>query len=226
MKLSTVLACLGLICAAPPALTQATAVQVPAGDLADAVESLGKQTGVNVLYPGDLLKGRTTAGVAGTLSPAEAFTTLLEGTSLTVTQENGAMRIAQVSSPVLVAAPPEAARTSAKVPEKSTCRNVSSLAGVVQSMCGTPEQWTEFDSRMAKLDKGFSCKPMKGSIPLCLFAKQWQNLQRDKTLRYGTVDTRGDEAQRSAMDINRNDSANVSLSVRDSLATNGGTPLP
>jgi hypothetical protein len=52
--LSTALACLGLICTATPALSQT--VNIAAGDLGDAVESLGKQTGVNVLYPGELLK--------------------------------------------------------------------------------------------------------------------------------------------------------------------------
>ena len=223
----TVLACLGLICAAPSALAQVQ-VNVAAGDLEDAVESLGKQAGVNVLYPGDLLKGRTTTGVAGTLSPAEAFSSLLEGTSLTATQEYGAMRIAQ-ASPRPVAAPPEAAKTSAQalhITAKSTCRNVSSLTGVVQSMCGTAAQWAEFDSRMAKLDKGFSCKPMKDSVPLCLFARQWQNLEREQTLRHGTVQNGGDEAQRSAMEISRNNAGNVALDVRDSLATTGGTPIP
>jgi hypothetical protein len=93
-------------------------------------------------------------------------------------------------------------------------------------MCGTIAQWAEFDSRMAQLDKGFRCKPMKGSVPLCLFARQWQNLERDRTLRYGVQGGFGDEARRSAMEINRNNAGIIELSVRDSLATTGGTPIP
>jgi hypothetical protein len=225
---STVFACLGLICAAPVALAQT--VNVAAGELEDAVESLGRQTGVNVLYPGDLLKGRTT-GVAGTLSPAQAFAVLLEGTSLTATQEYGAMRIAQASPPRPVAAPPEAVKSSAQAPaqstEKSTCRNVSSLTGVVQSMCGTAAQWAEFDRRMVKLDKGFSCKPVPGSRPLCLFAKQWQYVERNNLLRSNAPGQNGfglvDGARESAMAIEHNEYNAVRQDLLDSA---NGRPLP
>ena len=96
----TLLACFSVLCASP-AMAQVR-VHVDAGDLEDAVESLGKQAEQNVLYPGDLLKGRSTAGVDGTLSPTEAFSRLLEGTSLTVMEEHGALRIAQ--------APPDSSR--------------------------------------------------------------------------------------------------------------------
>jgi Secretin and TonB N terminus short domain len=229
-SLPTVLACLGLLCAASPALAQVQ-VNVAAGDLADAVESLGKQSGVNVIYPGDLLEGRTTAGVSGTLSPEVAFAILLEGTSLAATQESGAMRIAQAPPPRLVAASPGAVETpvqvpakSAQVPETTTCRNVSSLTGVVQSMCGTPAQWAEFDSGMAKLDKGFSCKPMKGSVPLCLFAKQWQHVERNRMLRGNTLQNGfGDGAQRSAMAI---ENSEYNAVRQDLIDSSNGQPSP
>ena len=237
---STFLVCLGLICAAPVALTQvqpqpqpepAIKVNVAAGDLEDAVESLGRQSGVNVLYTGDLLKGRTTGGVAGTMPAAEAFAKVLEGTSLTLTQEHGAMRIAQALQALSVAAPSEAVKTSAQAPVKSalksTCRNVSSLTGVVQSMCGTAAQWTEFESRMVKLDKGFSCKPVPGSRPLCLFAKQWQYVERNNLLRSNTPGQNGfglvDGARESAMAIEHNDANRVR---QDLLDTAPALPLP
>jgi hypothetical protein len=131
------------------------------------------------------------------------------------------MRIAQ-ASPAQVAAPPEAVKTSAQTPAKptakSTCRNVSSLTGVVQSMCGTAAQWAEFDSRMVKLDKGFSCRPVPGSRPLCLFARQWQYVERNDLLRANkTPNGFDDGAQRSAMAIEHNE-ANA---VRQDLLNSG-----
>lgn len=70
-------------------------VSVPAGDLIDAIESLAKQSGVDVVYPSALLKGRRTRGVDGTLEPAEAFRRLLEGTSLQLSEEGSALLITQ-----------------------------------------------------------------------------------------------------------------------------------
>ncbi len=94
--------CVAWMGLALPALAEAqregaSQIHVAAGDLDDAVEVLAKQTGVNVMYAGDVLDGRKTAGVDGTLSPNEAFGKLLEGTSLKFTDERGALRIAQAS---------------------------------------------------------------------------------------------------------------------------------
>lgn len=66
---------------------------VPAGDLIDALESLAKQCGVEVIYPSDQLEGRTTRGVSGTLESQQAFRTLLEGTPLVLREESGALLI-------------------------------------------------------------------------------------------------------------------------------------
>lgn len=71
------------------------AVNVPAGDLIDAVESLAKQYGVDVIYPSGPLKGRTTPGLSGTLEPMDAFKRLLDGTPLTLSEEGGALLITQ-----------------------------------------------------------------------------------------------------------------------------------
>lgn len=108
----------------------------------------------------------------------------------------------------------------------SSCRNVTSLEGRVQSMCATPAQWAEFDSRMAQLDQGFSCRPVKGSQPLCLFARQWKYVERTNALRAGALSNGSDEATRSAMAISQNDYATIRLGMIDSLATTGGTPIP
>jgi iron complex outermembrane receptor protein len=70
-------------------------ITVPAGDLTLALESLAKQAHVELVYQTEELKGMHTNGVSGNLSPQEAVTKLLEGTSLTVrTDSSGAMLIA------------------------------------------------------------------------------------------------------------------------------------
>src|SRR5882724_6485545 len=57
-------------------------VNVPAGDLTAALELLEKQSGVEIVYRPELLKGLHTAGVKGTLSSEDAVTRLLKGTTL------------------------------------------------------------------------------------------------------------------------------------------------
>ena len=109
MKTFPTLCCIGLICIASTAIAD---VHVPPGDLGDAVESLARQTRVNVLYPGALLDGRKTAGVAGPLSPTEAFGKLLEGSPLVVTEERGALRIANAAD----SNPSERQASAAQVP--------------------------------------------------------------------------------------------------------------
>jgi iron complex outermembrane receptor protein len=58
------------------------AVDVPAGDLIEAIELLVRQSGVEVIYRPEQLKGLRTSGVQGTLTAADAVAKLLEGTSL------------------------------------------------------------------------------------------------------------------------------------------------
>lgn len=91
-----------MICAAALAVAETPleitrAVNVPAGDLMDALESLARQCGVDVIYPGGLLKGRKTQGVNGTLEPVDAFKRLLEGAPLVLSEEGGALLITQAA---------------------------------------------------------------------------------------------------------------------------------
>jgi hypothetical protein len=121
-------------------------------------------------------------------------------------------------------APTGAALDPAQPVADSSCRNVTSLTGKVQPLCGTAAEWAEFDSRMAQLDQGFSCKPVKGSQPLCLFARQWEHVNRRKALLSGPLPNGfGDEAQRSAMAIEHNEYAAARQDLIDSAA---GRPLP
>lgn len=73
-----------------------TAVDIPSGDLAAALEAYAKQTGLELVFRADQLKGLRTRGVQGVLSPQDAITRLLEGTNLRLQQDQatGAMVIA------------------------------------------------------------------------------------------------------------------------------------
>lgn len=62
-------------------------VDVPAGDLATAVETLRRQTGGEILFRADQLRGVRTAGVRGELDPAEALDRVLEGTGFSTERD-------------------------------------------------------------------------------------------------------------------------------------------
>ncbi|MEJ1964919.1 MAG: STN domain-containing protein [Gammaproteobacteria bacterium] len=106
-----ILALLCMVPAAVPAIAEAPkSVNVPAGELIDALESLAKQCGVDIIYPSSQLKGRRTQGVNGMLPPTDAFKRLLEGTPLVLREEGGALPITQAASasmPATVAQSPE-----------------------------------------------------------------------------------------------------------------------
>ena len=69
-------------------------IDVPAGDLTSALESLARQSGIELVYRIEELKGLRTRGVAGNLTPVQAVTRLLEGTPLVIrTDASGAILI-------------------------------------------------------------------------------------------------------------------------------------
>jgi Secretin and TonB N terminus short domain len=90
------------------------AVSVPAGDLSEALELLARQYGVDVIYPSEQLKGKKTQGVVGTFEPTQAFTKLLDGTSLTLSEEGGALLIVPRTNH---ARPPPGRRISEPLPQ-------------------------------------------------------------------------------------------------------------
>lgn len=75
--------------------SEARNFNIPPGDLAPALESLAKETGLELIFQPDELKGMRTQGVSGTLSPQEAVAKLINGTRLTIrTDSAGAILIA------------------------------------------------------------------------------------------------------------------------------------
>jgi hypothetical protein len=120
-------------------------------------------------------------------------------------------------------APPGAAHDPAQPVADAGCRDVTSLEGKVQTYCGTPEQWARFDSQMAALGQGFSCKPVKGARPLCLFARQWDYVSQVNAMRTGLAPSNFFEGSKSsAMAIERNEYPAVRQALIDS---NNGRPV-
>ena len=76
------------------AQAQDLSFDIPAGDLNAALTAYSKQTGQQVVFKIDDLKGKTTPGVHGSMSPDQALTALLAGTGLKVNKDpSGAIAI-------------------------------------------------------------------------------------------------------------------------------------
>jgi len=70
-------------------------VDIPAGNLSTALELLSKQSGIELVFRPEQVKGLKTKGVHGTLPASEAAKRLLEGTGLELSMDStGAMLIA------------------------------------------------------------------------------------------------------------------------------------
>jgi len=110
---------------------------IPPGDLAAALESLAKQTGLQLAFEPDQLKGIHTHGVNGTLSPEQAAAELIKGTSLTLkTYPNGEILI---SAPHETSVPTKASSTpgpegAGNVPQSDS----GSLLRMAQASQGVP----------------------------------------------------------------------------------------
>jgi iron complex outermembrane recepter protein len=105
----------------PDAYAQARAVDIPPGDLAATLESFAKQTGMELIFSADQLQGLHTQGAKGPLTPEQAVSKLIEGTSLTVRIDpSGAILISkQPSATVAPAAADPTQTTSDTRPESS-----------------------------------------------------------------------------------------------------------
>ena len=93
------------------------AVDVPAGDLTAALETLEKQSGVEILYRPEMLRGLRTRGVHGNLTSEAALASLLEGTKLSLhTDKTGVLLI--TAAPVAASNNPDRGASSNQPPAK------------------------------------------------------------------------------------------------------------
>lgn len=85
---------------APTSASEVQSFNIPAGELAPALESLAKATGLELIFQPQQLKGIRTQGVRGTLSAEEAVTKLIDGTPLTIRRDSaGALLIGAPAAP-------------------------------------------------------------------------------------------------------------------------------
>jgi iron complex outermembrane receptor protein len=111
------------------------AIHIPSGDLAAALELLAKQSGSDLVYRPDQVRGLKTRGVNGELSTEEAVTRLLEGTPLLLSVDStGAMLIA-LPTPVAPKEVPVAELNLREQPE-----NVSGRIRLAQADEAPPSQ--------------------------------------------------------------------------------------
>jgi outer membrane receptor protein involved in Fe transport len=91
----------GLSMSAHAVADTARPLNVPAGELVAALESLAKQADIQLIYQPEQLRGIHTRGVSGTYEPEEAVSLLLEGTQLTIRtdSETGVMLVAPATAP-------------------------------------------------------------------------------------------------------------------------------
>ncbi len=71
---------------------------IPAGNLSTALTRWAQLSGFKLLAQGGLLKGRTTAGLSGSIAAEQALTTLLNGTGLVYTISGSTVTIADPST--------------------------------------------------------------------------------------------------------------------------------
>nr|WP_255696785.1 TonB-dependent receptor [Sandaracinobacteroides sayramensis] len=80
---STGLATAALALPAPATAQAVRGYDIPAGSLADAINSFGEQSGAQILYDAALTQGRSSAGLKGQFGVAEGLSRLLAGSGVT-----------------------------------------------------------------------------------------------------------------------------------------------
>lgn len=99
-----------------------SSVEVPAGDLATALDAYARQAGVQLVYRADQLQGVRTGGARG-LPPRQALETLLQGSGFAARHDGATGAVLIVRQPVLAQAtttrpaPPPPAAPPAPTPE-------------------------------------------------------------------------------------------------------------
>ena len=111
---------LALACALPAwAVAQQTAqIDIPAGNLVTALDTLARQTGVQFVYSADQLAGLDTRGVHGDLSAQQALADLLAGTGYHARRDaSGAVVIVKDAATPTAPSPSTSTQSSAPPPK-------------------------------------------------------------------------------------------------------------
>ncbi|HVJ61713.1 MAG TPA: STN domain-containing protein, partial [Tahibacter sp.] len=102
--------------AAAQTAAPAQSFSVAAGDLKQALYQFGEQSSLQIVYAPELVQGRTTPGVSGSHSPAQALQRLLAGTGLVAESVNASTVVLKKAPQEQPPRPPKNPETSAPPP--------------------------------------------------------------------------------------------------------------
>lgn len=102
-----------LVAVAPPVLAQAadrtTTIDVPAQSLSGALTAIGQQTGIDIIYPAELVAGLSARSLRGNMTAGDAVRRVIAGHNLQIRrQANGSIVLVSSRSPVPLAYTDEA----------------------------------------------------------------------------------------------------------------------
>jgi len=81
-----------------PAQTAQQSITVPAGPLTPALNRLAARSGLQILFDADLASGKTTRGVSGNFTPAQALDAVLVGTGLSARFAGGSQVVLSINT--------------------------------------------------------------------------------------------------------------------------------
>ena len=115
---------LAMLIAALPAVTLAQGdtaknVDIPAGTLSNALDALGQQTGVQLVYPADRMAGRETTGLHGAYTPSDALDKLLEGSGFSARRDPSGAWMVVPGAPARTAKPSSPPAEAPQMPSRS-----------------------------------------------------------------------------------------------------------
>ena len=140
-----------VVAIATPAQAQRTDFSIPAGNLADALNTYARQTGRQILYKADEVKGARTSGAHGPSSPDAALRAILLDTGFTVQSDrSGAVAIVRGPARVSAADPQPTSVSVATAPVTSASGQPASAIVVTGSRIARRDY--QSDSPISTLD--------------------------------------------------------------------------
>lgn len=164
------------------------AIEIPAGDLAAALQLLSKQTGADLVYRPEQVAGLKTPGVKGTLTVEQAIDRLLQGTALQLsTNAAGAMLIAEPKPSARI--PRQATNQLRLAHAAGSYQPSEALASGDRSASGSPG---DADKRMSVeeivvVGKGYGAPETKANIALRRFPNTATIVDQERIQRQNLV---------------------------------------
>jgi len=101
--------------------------QIPVGNLDDALQQWATQSGQQLMYSGDLVQGKRSAGLSGSYAPAEALRRLLEGSGLESERLNARTLVLKKVEAAPTPVQPREQQSSTRPPEEKEVYSLPSI---------------------------------------------------------------------------------------------------